>query len=65
MPEACLGVACYNELAENMQAVSFVLFRCSFFAKMGASILKLMLRRLFKNGDVQCIALSVRYFSFL
>jgi hypothetical protein len=23
-PEACLGVACYNELAENMQAVSFV-----------------------------------------
>jgi hypothetical protein len=24
MPEACLGVACYNELAENMQAVSFV-----------------------------------------
>ena len=23
-PKACLGVACYNELAENMQAVSFV-----------------------------------------
>ncbi|MGB9928222.1 MAG: DUF116 domain-containing protein [Methanosarcina sp.] len=23
-PEACLGVACYNELSENMQAVSFV-----------------------------------------
>ncbi len=23
-PEACLGVACYNELAENMQAVSFI-----------------------------------------
>jgi len=23
-PESCLGVACYNELSENMQAVSFV-----------------------------------------
>ena len=23
-PEACLGVACYNELSENMQAVSFI-----------------------------------------
>ena len=23
-PEACLGVACYHELSENMQAVSFV-----------------------------------------
>jgi len=23
-PEACLGVACYNELSENMQTVSFI-----------------------------------------